>query len=100
MRRLARWTGLASQEYAVDYGCPRGQALDLRPMLVAVAAAYDGCHVCQEHHVQRIAADPALTAHAAGVALLTLSAPIHPVGLVNQVSAMRPACSPPKASRW
>ncbi|MGC5019393.1 hypothetical protein [Micromonospora sp. DT47] len=62
--------------YAADYGVPASDsgldAMDLTPMLDAIAAGYAGCDRCRQHHIAMIAAQAPLTAHVVGVAVCTL----------------------------
>lgn len=65
------------QLWAVEYGLRDDQGqmvkMDLGPLLDAVAARYDGCQACEEHQIDRIVADPVMTAHTVGVALFTFN---------------------------
>jgi hypothetical protein len=60
--------------------------LDLRPLMDALAARFDGCRSCEQHHVTRIATQPALVVQAVGAALLVLTGTVHqiPADLVIQ----------------
>ncbi|WP_107075425.1 hypothetical protein [Micromonospora sp. MH33] len=64
--------------YAVDYGVESPEPgplrpMDMRPLLDALAARWDGCDVCLAHHLNLIAADPPLTTHLIAVALCSLN---------------------------
>jgi hypothetical protein len=79
-----------SATYAVDYGLrgPRGEMvpLDLSPLLDAIAARFDGCQLCEQHQVDRIAAEPPLVVQTVGAALLVFTGTVHqvPADLVVQ----------------
>lgn len=76
--------------YAADYfpgGADelRPQSMDLRPMLDALAARWDGCSACSAHHSASIATSASLTTHIVGVALLASNIREAPARLVLQM---------------
>lgn len=72
------WT-YASDFYPEDSEVPGGP-LDLSPFADVLAAHWDQCHACVDHHAAAVADSPVLTTHVAGVVLLAMG--------INEASAV------------